>query len=457
MALGFALALGAITEALGVEAVLGAFIAGILLGRSRYSKHEVEEQLETFTVSIVAPIFFATAGLRVDLSALATAEIATWTVIVIVIATVSKFVGSLIGARLAGLHSREGMALGTALNARGALEIVIATVGLSLGVLNDASYTIVVIMAIATTVMAPPLLRRIAQGWSGTPEEEARLRREQEMAGKVLVRPGRVLVADGSPGGGYLSGILGAAFPTESPVTVVVPAGHDPNALTPVVEALGDRRVEHIAFDGDFTERTLKQAGLGYDVLASAISAADSRGLTDVAAAMIMRSPQPVILVRSPPHSGPAIRRVLLPVSTALPARAAMEVAIAIAGGTHSELHLLHISAADATTFVQRRWRSTLRNFERAAEPVPDEVGERRLATAHAAAQVAGVVATRVTIGNESRGAGIVQAAQRYHTDLIVLGVAAQDVDGRPFLGQTIEHVLKEFDGGVVLVVYGPN
>jgi Kef-type K+ transport system membrane component KefB/nucleotide-binding universal stress UspA family protein len=456
MSLGFALALGALTQALGVEAVLGAFIAGILLGRSRYSKHEVEEQLETFTVSIVAPIFFATAGLRVDLSALASAEVATWTVIVILIATLSKFVGSLIGARLARLHAREGLALGTALNARGALEIVIATVGLSLGVLNDASYTIVVIMAIATTVMAPPLLRRIVQGWSGTPEEEARLRREQEMAAKVLVRPGRVLLADGNPGSRYLGRILGAAFPHEAPVTVATPAGHEPGGLMPMIEALGERRVECMEFDGDFTERAVKQAGLGYDVLASAIPS-DSRDLTDVAVAMIMRSPLPVVLVRHPPDGGEAIRRVLLPVSTALPARAATEMAIAVAGGAHAELHLLHISASASTTSIQRRWRSTLRNFERTADPVPDEVGERRLATAQAAAQVAGVSATRVTIGNESRGAGIVQAAQRHGTDLVVLGVAAQDVDGKPFLGQTIEYVLREFTGAVVLVVYGPN
>jgi Kef-type K+ transport system membrane component KefB len=182
MAIGIALGLGAVTQALGVEAVLGAFIGGILLGRSRYAKREVEEQLETFTVAIVAPIFFATAGLRVDLSLLADPEIFGWTLIVIGIASISKFLGSLIGARLAGLATREGLALGTALNARGALEIVIATVGLSLGVLNDASYTVVVIMAIATSVMAPPLLRTITKDWVGSLEEQERLEREQQMA-----------------------------------------------------------------------------------------------------------------------------------------------------------------------------------------------------------------------------------------------------------------------------------
>ena len=67
-----------------------------------------------------------------------------WTVIVVLVASVARFVGSWAGARMAVLGNRDGMAPGSALNARGALEIVIATVGLSLGVLNDASFTIVV-------------------------------------------------------------------------------------------------------------------------------------------------------------------------------------------------------------------------------------------------------------------------------------------------------------------------
>jgi Kef-type K+ transport system membrane component KefB len=112
----------------------------------------------------------------------------------VAIASISKFRRSMIGARLSGLALVKGMALGTALNARGALEIVIATVGLSLGVLNDASYTIVVIMAIVTSLMAPPILRWLVRDWVGSPEEQERLQREQQMAGKVLLRPGRVLV-----------------------------------------------------------------------------------------------------------------------------------------------------------------------------------------------------------------------------------------------------------------------
>ncbi len=76
---------------------------------------------------------------------------------------------------MAGLGNAESFALGAGLNARGALEIIIATVGLSLGVLSSSSYTAVVIMAIVTSMTAPPLLRAVARRWRGTEEEQRRL------------------------------------------------------------------------------------------------------------------------------------------------------------------------------------------------------------------------------------------------------------------------------------------
>jgi Kef-type K+ transport system membrane component KefB len=84
-----------------------------------------------------------------------------WSAVVIAVASVGKFAGAYVGGRLARLPRAESFALGAGLNARGALEIVIVTVGLSLGILNTRSYTIVLIMAIATSMAAPPLLRAV--------------------------------------------------------------------------------------------------------------------------------------------------------------------------------------------------------------------------------------------------------------------------------------------------------
>ncbi|MDP9440716.1 MAG: cation:proton antiporter, partial [Actinomycetota bacterium] len=102
-----AFAAGTVTQALGVEAVLGAFVAGILLGRSKFQDSNVLHTLESATGAVFAPLFFATAGLRVDVALLARGDVLAWAVVVIAVATVGKLVGAYLGGWLARLPSRE--------------------------------------------------------------------------------------------------------------------------------------------------------------------------------------------------------------------------------------------------------------------------------------------------------------------------------------------------------------
>src|SRR5262249_33744266 len=185
---------GAVTQALGIEAILGAFVAGILCGRSRYQAPETFARLETLTGALFAPLFFANAGLRAQLDALADPHVLGWGLALLAAACAAKFVGAFAGSRIAGLHPLEGLALGAALNARGAVELIVATVGLGAGVLNAASYTIVVLIAMATSMMAPPALAAIARRYAGDEDEQERLARERQHGSNLLVRPGRLLL-----------------------------------------------------------------------------------------------------------------------------------------------------------------------------------------------------------------------------------------------------------------------
>ena len=154
-------AVGTITQAVGIEVVIGAFIAGIAIGGSRLARSEGFQAMEWATNGIFAPLFFAVAGIRVDLTQLADPEVALWAIVVTLAATAAKVVGSYAGGRAGGVDRRDSLGLGASLNARGALEIVVATVGLSLGVIDTRAYTVIVVMALVTTALTGPVLKRL--------------------------------------------------------------------------------------------------------------------------------------------------------------------------------------------------------------------------------------------------------------------------------------------------------
>jgi Kef-type K+ transport system membrane component KefB len=174
------------TQALGLEAVFGAFVAGILIGLPGTVDGARLAGLRTVVLSVLAPVFMATAGLRMDLTTLASRDVAISAAVVLAIAIVGKFAGAYLGARTSRLSRREGFALGAAMNARGVVEVVVAMTGLRLGVLTTTTYTIVVLVAIVTSVMAPPLLRKAMSGIEESAQEQVREELQSAWAPPVL-------------------------------------------------------------------------------------------------------------------------------------------------------------------------------------------------------------------------------------------------------------------------------
>lgn len=162
------------TQSLGMEAILGTFLGGILIGSTRQVDFERLAPLRTFVMAVLAPLFFATAGLRMDLTALARPAVLLSALAVLAIAILGKFIGVYLGARVARLGHWNATALGAGMNARGVIEVIIAMVGLRLGVLTTEMYTIIVLVAIVTSLMAPPTLRYAVRRIPVTPEEEKR-------------------------------------------------------------------------------------------------------------------------------------------------------------------------------------------------------------------------------------------------------------------------------------------
>ncbi|MDQ1654628.1 MAG: hypothetical protein QOI35_3828, partial [Cryptosporangiaceae bacterium] len=133
------------THALGLEPVFGAFLGGILVGTAGKPDPAKLAPFRTVVVSVLAPLFFATAGLRMDLTVLGRPAVLLTGAAVLAVAILGKFAGAYGGARLTGLGRWEALALGAGLNARGVIEVVVAMVGLRLGILSVEIYTIVVL------------------------------------------------------------------------------------------------------------------------------------------------------------------------------------------------------------------------------------------------------------------------------------------------------------------------
>jgi Kef-type K+ transport system membrane component KefB len=164
------------THALGLEPILGAFLAGILVGASGRLDPDWATPLRTFVMAVLAPVFFATAGLRMDLTALARPVVLLTAVAVLAVAVASKFAGAYLGARAGRLSHWEGLALGAGLNARGVIQVVVATVGLRVGILSVEAYTVIVLVAVVTSSMAAPMLRYAMRRIAVTGEERDRER-----------------------------------------------------------------------------------------------------------------------------------------------------------------------------------------------------------------------------------------------------------------------------------------
>lgn len=157
----FAFSGAVFTEIIGIHALFGAFLAGTLVSGHHEFRKYLHDRLLPLTSLIMLPLFFAIVGLRTQVGLLDSA--ADWLLCLgfIVIATAGKLGGCVVAARWSGMAWREALALGTLLNTRGLMELIVLNIGYELGILSQRVFTMLVIMAIVTTMMTGPLLTLI--------------------------------------------------------------------------------------------------------------------------------------------------------------------------------------------------------------------------------------------------------------------------------------------------------
>ena len=448
------LAMSLTTELIGVHTALGAFIAGILIGRSPILTEQIENQVRGFVFAFFSPVFFAVAGLGMDLRTLADSTLALFTIAIIFVASVGKFSGALIGGRLGGLTGRESLALGVGLNARGSTEVIIASIGLAMGALSHQLYTMIVAMAVVTTMAMPPMLRWIMRHVPLGEDEARRLEKEEAQALEHLPRMERALVyADDSPNGRLAARLAGLfAARQEVLTTVLQPKASDADSaeealrrshLAEAAEAVhagaeADARkpVEQLVMErsDDHESAIEREVARGYDIAFIGIDrpiAESQLRFEDRLQKLVNAFEGPVaIAINGAGAAGPADvpLDILLPTAGTQDARLATEIAISLAGASKGQLTALHVFDPQAdTTILRGRGR---------------RAGMSVLVDVHRAGKRGGVPVKGLTATNIQPEAEIRRALRGGGFDLVVLGTSLRHGETK-FLGPRTAALLR--------------
>jgi Kef-type K+ transport system membrane component KefB/nucleotide-binding universal stress UspA family protein len=446
------LAMSLTTELIGVHTALGAFIAGILVGRSPILTEQIENQVRGFVFAFFSPVFFAVAGLGMDLRTLADTKLALFTLAIIVVASVGKFSGALVGGRLGGLTTRESLALGVGLNARGSTEVIIASIGLAMGALSNQLYTMIVAMAVVTTMVMPPMLRWVMSRVPLGEEETRRLEKEEAEALEHLPKMERALVyADDSPNGRLASRLAGLFAARQQVLTTVLqPKATDADSTDEAtrrahlaeaahtVLAGTDARpaIEQLVMErpGDHENAIEREIARGYDIAFVGIDrpiAESQLRFEERLQKLVNGFEGPVaIAINGAGAAGPADvpLDILLPAAGTQDARLATEIAISLAAATKGNVTALHVFDPQADTAV-------LRGRGRRA-------GMSVLVDVHRAGRRGGVPVKGLTATNIRPESEIRRAVRGGGFDLVVLGTSLRHGETK-FLGPRTAALLR--------------
>jgi nucleotide-binding universal stress UspA family protein len=312
---------------------------------------------------------------------------------VIGIASVGKFAGAFVGGRIGGLSLRESLALGCGMNARGSTEVIVATIGLSSGVLSESLYTVIVAMAVVTTMAMPPTLRWTLARLPLGAEEKKRLEREEFEARGFLTNMERLLIAaDGSANGRFASRLAGFIAGSRGMPTTLIDIGapveegdapdeervHAVQVAAEAAQATGAKD-ERTAPNIDVVrpkpevpteEVVASEAAKGYDLLVVGLEHVAVKGAFDASVDRIaarFEGPLALALARGVHVEEPTNSRlnVLVPITGTEVSLQGMEVGIALARASGASITALYVSSGEAARRT-RRSRTPGQSRERA-------------------------------------------------------------------------------------------
>jgi Kef-type K+ transport system membrane component KefB/nucleotide-binding universal stress UspA family protein len=454
--IGVGLICAVITQAIGIHAVFGAFAAGLMLGQSARVRRIDVHEMTAVATGFLAPVFFAYSGFRTDIFAIASPAML---MLILAVACAAKLIGSTAGGLLAGLDFRESIAAGVGLNARGGMGVVAAVLGLNLGVLTPEMYSILIVVAIATSMMSSPLLGWLLGGLTLHPEEIARLERDKLSERMPFLKAGaRLLVLAGGGLNAELGARLAAAVGNHPEATITLfhaATDRTDGARKGDFQAQFDRIAAMIEKNGGarVLRRTLTAESIGaaiaaecqrgYDAVfagASRVGGRDSFG-GNALAELIRAARVPIIIARAGEiASAPMPRRILAPITGTAYSRLALTIAIMCAQTANGDVTALYVSEQPPLLPPALGGHDP----QLAADILDDArtLGDFLGATPH----------TRVLTGAGVEPT-VLHFADSGDFDMIFLGVLARAVEGRPHFGPKVEQILASSRRAVAIAV----
>jgi Kef-type K+ transport system membrane component KefB/nucleotide-binding universal stress UspA family protein len=460
------------THFIGVHTVLGAFVAGVLIGESPILSKHIDEQLRGLILAFFMPVFFGIAGLSADLTVLKDATLLLMTLGLIAIASFGKFAGAFIGGEFGGLTRREAFALACGMNARGSTEVIVATIGLSMGALTQNLFTMIVTMAVVTTMAMPPMLRWALGRVPLSKAEKARLEREEHEARGFVSNLERLLLAvDESPNGKFAARLAGLLAGTHGIAITVLPLSEGAktsgkqekkqprDGIEDTVKAAAEDTT--LAQSGDdepapvdvtirkhhapIGEAVAEEAKKGYDLLVVGVenTRVKNGGFHQDVSRIASAFEGPLAILAG---SGDHLRQpqqsplhILVPVTGNEVSRRAADVAIAIARACECPITALYVATGGAGN-GRKHHGFRARRQEQAIMKDIVEMADRHDVTARTAVH-------SDVVPHEA----ILAEVKKHGHDLIVMGVSRRPGD-KLFFGDTAAAVLENAPASIVFV-----
>jgi Kef-type K+ transport system membrane component KefB/nucleotide-binding universal stress UspA family protein len=456
----------ALTENIGIHAVFGAFVAGLVLHQVPRLRKETVVRLESFVLGVLSPVFFGIVGLRVDLGALGGSRMF---IVVLAVACLGKIVGCGLGALWGGFRFWEAASLAVAMNARGAMGIVAATIGLELGILSPQMFSIIVMMAIVTSFMAPLGLRLTMPRVRMTADEQLRISASQTM-GLIDRAHVRVLL----PTGGGPSALLlatvafGLAQKSDAPVTILsvepkvtwrtrlvqlfrrLQVSDPSEQFDALIAAAGSGRAPEIrkVVAADIARAICDEAALcGTDVILLASGNEATIGGTLIEE-VVARAPCHVAIMRARQRAE-SYRRIFVPVDGSVASRLAVEFAHRYAENVGAELTL--------AVLTERRPQAAAYADASAVRAGVEirQTSEEELARISVVFRASTIRPTLLPLAYDPFSSAVTREAGTGKYDLVILGAENRAIQHRLFFGYDNERLIRATSVPVVVVV--PN